>query len=145
MITLRQWLYSGLLMLFSMTASAKPVIEVITSDRYPVTGVQSALNQGYAVQIYNLNDGKKLVKRLAGTLPPNQTAAKQKLENTLHNMGQQAVQAAFMKAFKAQQLAAQYGLDRYPAIVFEHGRSVIYGVTDLNAALKRYHRNKITE
>ena len=33
--------------------------------------------------------------------------------------------------------AVQYGVDRYPAIVFD-GRAVIYGVTDLVEALDRY-------
>jgi integrating conjugative element protein (TIGR03757 family) len=33
--------------------------------------------------------------------------------------------------------AAQYGVDRYPAIVFD-GRAVVYGVTDLVDAVERY-------
>ena len=33
--------------------------------------------------------------------------------------------------------AVQYGIDRYPAIVFD-GRVVVYGVTDLVEALDRY-------
>jgi len=35
--------------------------------------------------------------------------------------------------------AKQYGIDRYPAIVFD-GEAVVYGVTDLQAALQRYRR-----
>ena len=33
--------------------------------------------------------------------------------------------------------AMQYGVDRYPAIVFD-GQAVVYGVTDLKAALVHY-------
>ena len=33
--------------------------------------------------------------------------------------------------------AMQYGIDRYPAIVFG-GEVVVYGLTDLNAALDHY-------
>ena len=33
--------------------------------------------------------------------------------------------------------AVQYGVDRYPAIVFD-GQMVVYGVTDLEAALQYY-------
>ena len=33
--------------------------------------------------------------------------------------------------------AVQYGIDRYPAVVFD-GRVVVYGVTDLVEALDRY-------
>ncbi len=35
--------------------------------------------------------------------------------------------------------AKQYGLDRYPAIVFD-GRAVVYGVRDLGEALARYRQ-----
>jgi integrating conjugative element protein (TIGR03757 family) len=33
--------------------------------------------------------------------------------------------------------AMQYGINRYPAIVFD-GQAVVYGVTDLNAARAHY-------
>jgi integrating conjugative element protein (TIGR03757 family) len=33
--------------------------------------------------------------------------------------------------------AVQYGVDRYPAIVFD-GQVVVYGITDLEAALQHY-------
>ena len=33
--------------------------------------------------------------------------------------------------------AMQYGIDRYPAIVFD-GKAVVYGLTDLNSALDHY-------
>ena len=35
--------------------------------------------------------------------------------------------------------ARRYGIDRYPAIVFD-ARAVIYGETDLRQALRRYAR-----
>ena len=35
--------------------------------------------------------------------------------------------------------ALQYGVDRYPAIVFD-GETVIYGVTDLDVATSHYRR-----
>jgi len=34
--------------------------------------------------------------------------------------------------------ALQYGIDRFPAMVFD-GQCVVYGVTDLGQALHRYH------
>jgi integrating conjugative element protein (TIGR03757 family) len=33
--------------------------------------------------------------------------------------------------------AMQYGIDRYPAVVFD-GQAVVYGVTDLQAAIGHY-------
>jgi len=117
----------------------QPEIEIITSDAYPITAFDALKQQGFNVKVYNLDDGKRLVKRLAGTLPPNQAAAKQQLENTLKQMGPHAVQQAFMQAFNAQQVAVNYGLDRYPAVVFNHGQAVVYGVTNLADALQHYH------
>jgi integrating conjugative element protein (TIGR03757 family) len=35
--------------------------------------------------------------------------------------------------------ALQYGIDRFPAMVFD-GQCVVYGVTDLGQALRQYHR-----
>jgi integrating conjugative element protein (TIGR03757 family) len=35
--------------------------------------------------------------------------------------------------------AVQYGVDRYPAMVFDGG-AVIYGVTDIHQALLRYRQ-----
>ena len=35
--------------------------------------------------------------------------------------------------------ATQYGVDRYPAIVFD-GALVVYGVTDIHSALFQYHQ-----
>ena len=35
--------------------------------------------------------------------------------------------------------AKQYGIDRYPAIVFD-GRAVVYGITDIQAATQRYRQ-----
>jgi hypothetical protein len=35
--------------------------------------------------------------------------------------------------------AMQYGIDRYPAIVFD-GKAVVYGITDVRAATQRYQQ-----
>lgn len=135
----------GLITLLSLMLSVaearqdKPAIDIITSDQYPLSGLESARAQGLSVNVYNLDDGKRLVKRLAGTLPPNQVAAKRQLENTFHRMGPAAVRKAFSKAFMAQQVAVQYGLKRYPAIVFNQGKAVVYGVTDVSQAIERYN------
>jgi integrating conjugative element protein (TIGR03757 family) len=131
-----------LLILMMSVAEAKqdkPVIDIITSDRYPVTGLESARAQGLSVNVYNLDDGKRLVKRLAGKLPPNQQAAKRQLENTLKRMGADAGRQAFSNAFQAQQVATQSRLERYPAIVFNQGQAGVYGVTEVSEALKHYH------
>jgi integrating conjugative element protein (TIGR03757 family) len=125
---------------FAMTINAqnKPVIEVIISDAWSLSGVQALKRQGYTVNVYNLDDGKRLVKGLARNLPPNQAAAKRQLLNRFDRLGKTKVRAQFMQAFQGQIISTQYGINRFPAVIFDHGDAVIYGVTDLQLALRRY-------
>lgn len=129
---------AGVCLVMTAAAQDKPSIDVITSDACPLSGVQVLKKQGYTVNVYNLDDGKRLVKRLARGLPPNQQAAVQRLQATFRRLGKDRLRAEFMQAFQAQIISTQYGLTRYPAVVFDHGGSVVYGVTDLPAALRRY-------
>ena len=129
---------AGVCLVMTAAAQDKPSIDVITSDAWPLSGVQVLKKQGYTVNVYNLDDGKRLVKRLARGLPPNQQAAVQRLQATFRRLGKDRLRAEFMQAFQAQIISTQYGLTRYPAVVFDHGGSVVYGVTDLPAALRRY-------
>ena len=123
---------------FNICAAEQPFIEVITSDAYPVSGIPSIQRLGFSVNVYNLDDGKRLVAEIGKHLPKNQNAAKQTLEKRFKKMGEEQVRAQFMQAYHGMTLSTQYGLSRYPAVVFNHGESVIYGVTDLNQAVKLY-------
>jgi integrating conjugative element protein (TIGR03757 family) len=128
----------GFCFVLSSNAQDKPVIEVITGVSWPLSGVQALQRQGYTIKVYNLDDGKRLVKSLARNLPPNQAAAKQQLLEHFDRLGKSRVRAQFMQAFQGQIISAQYGINRFPAVVFDHGQAVIYGVTDMHSALRRY-------
>ena len=120
--------------------NTSPFIEVITSDAYPVSSIQMLEQQGISVKLYNLDDGKRLISTLGNGLPADQDAAKQVLEQRFKQRGNAAVKGQFMQAFEAVTVSSQYGLTRYPAVVFEHGQSVVYGVTDLSRALTLYRK-----
>jgi integrating conjugative element protein (TIGR03757 family) len=47
---------------------------------------------------------------------------------------------ALSHAYEGLVKAQQYRLDRLPAIVFDNGQAVVYGVTDLEAALSHYRQ-----
>ena len=113
---------------------------MITSDAYPVSGIKSVQRQGFLVNVYNLDDGKHLVADLGKHLPNNQNAAKKALEKRFNKMGDVAVKQQFMQAYHGVILGTQYGLTRYPAVVFKQGQSVIYGVTNLNQAVNLYRQ-----
>jgi integrating conjugative element protein (TIGR03757 family) len=122
-----------------------PFIEVIHSDAYPVTGIQALKRQGMAIKLYNLDDGKRLVSQLATNLPHNQDAAKKTLQQRFKKMGNQAVKGQFIRAYQGVIVGTQYGVTRYPAVIFDHGRAVVYGITDLPQALTLYRQWQATQ
>lgn len=114
------------------------VVEAIHSDAFPLTGIEDLAGQGIEVKTYNLDDGKRLTANLATGLPPNQEQAKRALEQRFKQQGMASVQQQFMQAFQGRIVGVQYGISRYPAVVFNQGQAVVYGVTDLNRALEIY-------
>jgi len=127
---------------FKLQAKEQLFIEVISSDSFPVTGIKALQQQGLSVNVYNLDDGKRLVAQIGANLPNNQNAAKNVLQQRFKEMGDKQVKAQFIQAYQAVTLSTQYGLTRYPAVVFNHGESVVYGETNLVQALRLYQQWK---
>ena len=107
-------------------------IEVFTDSMNPV------VNNVDGITVYYIDRIDRLQKELSKDLPANPEAAKQaairrfqgmdnKLSHELENAANGLVQAM------------QYGIDRYPAIVFD-GNAVVYGITDVRAATQRYRQ-----
>lgn len=95
------------------------------------------------ITVYYIDRIDRLQKELSKDLPANPEAAKQaalhrfqrmdnKLSHELENAANGLVQAM------------QYGIDRYPAIVFD-GNAVVYGITDVRAATQRYRQWQAVE
>jgi integrating conjugative element protein (TIGR03757 family) len=116
----------------------KVYIEVITSDAYPISELNQIQKQGISVRIYNLEDGKRMVSQLEANLPKGEQAAKKAMALRIKKMGDHALKKKFSDAFQAIIIGTQYGLTRHPAVVFNHGKAVVYGVTDLTRALTLY-------
>ncbi|MCD2452832.1 TIGR03757 family integrating conjugative element protein [Methylicorpusculum oleiharenae] len=113
---------------------------MLHSDAEVITGSESLLQQGYEVRRYNLDAPQTVLARISQHLPAHQAAAQQALEQQLQARGPQSLHQQLLTAYQGLSLATQYRLDRYPAIVFEQGKAVVYGVTDLNQALLRYRQ-----
>jgi len=128
------------LTVFRVDAQPSLLVEVITNDAYPVKGINRLKNQGLSVHLYNLDDGKRLVSEWTRTLPKTggERAAKQHMKAYFQNIGRENTMAMVNRRFKGYMIAAQYGVSRYPAIVFDGGKAVVYGVTDASDALSRY-------
>ncbi len=123
-------------------AAEKPFIEVVTSDFFPVTNLHVLQGQGFLVKVYNLDDGKRLVAQIGANLPNNQNAAKSALQQRFKKRGKEQVKAQFIQAYQAVTISTKYGLSSYPAVVFNHGESVVYGETNLVKALSLYQQWK---
>ncbi len=114
-------------------------ITVIASDDKPVNIA------GYQENIHylNLDAISAIEKQLAKDLPINEQEALAIVENRISDIGQERLNARITAAYQAIIIALRYGVDRYPAIIFDN-RFLVYGVADLETAIKHYqlHQNK---
>jgi integrating conjugative element protein (TIGR03757 family) len=95
-------------------------------------------DQGIELQIYLLDGIQEFDSVLSKQLP---TEFKQAKHNALQRL--QQIDVKLMEAMQQTAIgltrAMQYGLNRYPAVVFD-GKAVVNGVTDLETALKIYRK-----
>ncbi|MCP4278282.1 MAG: TIGR03757 family integrating conjugative element protein [Gammaproteobacteria bacterium] len=116
------------------------LVEVFTTTDWkfqwePVAGAKEA-HQNIEVQIYELDGIQRSELQLSSNLPTDPKQSKhialQRIQQ-LDELATSAIQNAAVGLAKA----TQYGINRYPAIVFGGG-VVVYGLTDLSTALDYY-------
>ena len=107
-------------------------IEVFTDALNPVT---SSAN---AITVYHIDRIDRLQQALSKDLPSDPDAAKQMALLRFQRMDRQ-LSGELENAANGLLKAMQYGIDRYPAIVFD-GRAVVYGITDIQAATQRHRQ-----
>ena len=111
-------------------------IEVLTTSERAVSGADHERLRTAAVAIYAINGLERFESGLSEDLPTDPKAAKAEALRRVQQLDDaRMVQAENAAVGLAK--AVQYGVDRYPAIVFDR-RSVVYGVTDLVEALDLY-------
>lgn len=109
-----------------------PVIEAFVGN------IELGLREPENTTVYNIERIAHLQQALSKDLPSDPEKAKQlvlarfqridtQLSHELENAANGLVQAM------------QYGIDRYPAIVFD-GKAVVYGITDIRAASQVYRQ-----
>ncbi|WP_077731987.1 TIGR03757 family integrating conjugative element protein [Methylocaldum sp. 14B] len=125
----------------SLRADGPETMEVFTDSRFPVTGLEDIRQRsGARVTIHDLGAPAGLEETLSGGLPNTEAEALQVVRQRFSaSFGE--LRQRFLQAYQGHTQAMTYGIDRYPAVVFD-GRAVLYGVTDLVDALARYHRWK---
>ena len=114
------------------------LVEVFTTSDRPVAHKQaSVLKPGFPeIRIYMLDRLHQLEVHLSEGLPTDPELAHQQALDRLQKI-HETDRARLQQAAVGLARAAHYGIDRYPAMVF-NGHAVVYGLTDLEAALAYY-------
>lgn len=111
--------------------AAPTSVEVFTTSDIPV----DATNHDAA--IYNIDGLAALERELSQGLPADADAAKQVALQRISELGN-ALQERAEQATEGLGLAYRYGITKIPAVVFDGGRSVVYGISDLDDAVRLY-------
>ncbi|MCP5443377.1 MAG: TIGR03757 family integrating conjugative element protein [Chromatiaceae bacterium] len=115
-------------------------VEVFTTaDRevqWELEDETKAADQNIDLQVYKLDGIQRFETLLSNNLPADPDHSKQIALQRIQQLDEQTM-AAVQSAAVGLAKAMQYGVDRYPAIVFD-GEAVIYGLTDLRIALNHY-------
>jgi len=112
------------------------VIEVFTTSEQPVVGAEHKRARTATITSYAVDGLERFELELSEGLPADPDTAKAAALRRIQRLDDARMAPAKDAAFGLAK-AVQYGVDRYPAIVFD-GRAVVYGVTDLVQALDRY-------
>ena len=117
-----------------------PVIEVFTSAKRPIrnTDAKGAGShvQGLDITVYEIDGIQSIERDLSLNLPAEPQQSKQIALYRLQRLDAQT-RSRMQLVATALAKAMQYGVERYPAVVFD-GVAVVYGVTDLTVALEQY-------
>jgi integrating conjugative element protein (TIGR03757 family) len=116
----------------AIAGEAAPAIEVFTDSTIQVVSVSDNTT------VYVMDRINQLQQVLSEDLPSDPENAKQLVLARFQRMDAQ-LSSELENAAKGLVQAMQYGINRYPAIVFD-GNAVVYGVTDVNAATQLYQR-----
>jgi integrating conjugative element protein (TIGR03757 family) len=115
-------------------------LEVITDQPAQVRDVALLRKQGMTINVYDLTAGERKAQDLAkGLTGPDQHAHHQ-LQQRIAAIGRKQFELQLKTAYQAVIKSVEYQLDRYPAVVFNQGEVVVYGVTDLTQAVGYYRQ-----
>ncbi|MEW8042657.1 MAG: TIGR03757 family integrating conjugative element protein [Candidatus Thiodiazotropha endolucinida] len=114
------------------------VIKAFTSVKFPFVGARGIGNDSYGldITIYEIDGIESIERDLSIDMPADPEKSKRIALHRIQHMDDQSKTKMRMAALGLAK-AMQYGVDRYPAIVFD-GQAVVYGVADVQTALAHY-------
>ena len=111
-------------------------IEVFTASGIPIAkDFKAGYNSGTAY-VYEIDGIKRIEAKLSEGLPADAGRSKRVVLQRFQQLREED-HARMQHAAMGLAKAMQYGVDRYPAIVFD-GQAVVYGVTDVQTAITHY-------
>jgi integrating conjugative element protein (TIGR03757 family) len=134
-------LFIPLLLLLSTTVNAL-TLEVITNQPNQIRDVATLRQQGVIVNIYDLTAGDRMANAMSNGLTGPDNHALQQVQQRIAGIGRKHFETQLKQAFQAIIQSVAYQLDRHPAVVFNQGEAVVYGVTELNTAVGYYQHWK---
>ena len=131
-------LYSGATLADQHQQNQPHVIEAFTSVKYPFVDTRGIDNKsrGPDITVYEIDGIESMEKDLSIDMPADPEKSKRIALYRIQHIDDQT-KTKMQMAAQGLAKAMQYGVDRYPAIVFD-GRAVVYGVTDVQIALAHY-------
>ncbi len=118
----------------AVSAGKQPLVEVFTTSDLPIFSDLKANR----VELYEIDGIKRFEAQLSRGLPSEGDAARRQAIERVAQVDERRMQQVQRSATGLSK-AMQYGIDRYPAVVFDE-EAVVYGVTDLAEALHRYRQ-----
>jgi integrating conjugative element protein (TIGR03757 family) len=131
-------LYSGVTLADQHQQNLPHVIEAFTSVKFPFVDARGIGNDSYGldITIYEIDEIESIERDLSIDMPADPEKSKRIALERIQHMDDQS-KTKMQIAAQGLAKAMQYGVDRYPAIVFD-GQAVVYGVTDVQTALAHY-------
>ena len=125
-------LVSAMASLANATQPMPQSIKIFSTSQRPVHA-----GPGLKQRTYHLDALNSLKQSLSQDLPSEPETAKALALKRIAKM-EEALQADVENAVEGLSLATSYGLQQLPAIVFDNGQYVIYGVESLERAITIY-------
>jgi len=146
MRTLAAWLVPWLPLIALAADPAGPArIEIFTQMGEPVADVAAATQQlgdPGRVQYFTIDAQAQLDATLSEELPADPDKARAIALRRIQQLDRSQLARTLQESYEGLLRARRYGIERIPAIVFDGGQSVVYGVTDLQAALRLYRQHR---
>lgn len=123
-------------------------IEIISDAAHPIENiavVQKQLGSGASIRYFTIDAQARLDEALSKDLPADPEQARAIALKRIQALDRPGLAQELTESFEGLLLAQRYGVNRYPAIVFDEGKSVVYGVADLPEAVRLYQQSTIKD